>query len=67
MIIPIRIIKNADISIDDNGKAVKLNSWITCWTSGRNKDKIPRTISAVPLNYMGNKKNKDWSTINMYV
>jgi hypothetical protein len=26
MIIPIRIIKNADISIDDNGKAVKLNS-----------------------------------------
>jgi hypothetical protein len=38
-----------EISMDDNGKAVKLNRWIPCCTSGCNMDKTARTISAAPL------------------
>ncbi len=50
IIIPIKIIKNADISMDEKGKVVKLNRWITYCTAGRIKNKRPRTIRAAPLN-----------------
>jgi hypothetical protein len=59
MRIPARIMIHAEISIDDNGKELKLNRWITCCTSGRNKDKTPRTISAAPLNYTGNRNREE--------
>ncbi len=58
MRIPTRIRIQAEISIDDNGKRVKLNRWITCCTSGFNSDKTPRTTSAAPLNYIGHKIEK---------
>ena len=55
---PISIIKSADNSMDDSGNPVKLNRWITCCTSGRNKNKIPRTMSAAPLNQIKYKQEK---------